>query len=540
MIRHALLLLREWGVREVLVNVHHLAEELVKQVPGLCPAGMRMNFSFEPEILGTGGGLRRMGWFFDDDPLWVCNADVRQKLNPQPLLDAYEREHPLACLWMLPDAGPRTVQVERERVLDFRGGGMTFSGLHLMSRKLLSYLPEQDYSSVITGYENAMEKGEVILGVEVPGSEWADVGTPEQLLAAEGDSVCFPGAGVDAGVCLKKAIVGPGARLRRGVTASGLIVSPRRGLSEMERKHLPEVEAVEVLEARGSDRSFRRIYSPRGTQLLIKCGKERPENLRLAGHSRLLMTQGVRVPEILESRHGGAWLRVEDLGRVDLQHRLAEGGVNRNRGDVQKVLKLVARLHGLRVPASCQLEASFDAELFAWERQLFRESFLRWHDPQADVKGLEEGLRKVAMRLEAQPRVLLHRDLQCTNVMWVDGAPALIDFQGMRLGPAVYDLGSFLADPYLGRSREAQLEALAVYNTFSEQQVDEETYALGAVQRLTQTLGAYGRLGAKPETRRFLRFIPEAVRQMGLWAEDKRLQEWVRSFLEGQAGENPL
>lgn len=540
MIGHVLTQLREWGVREVLVNIHHLAGEMLREVPGWCPAGMRLNFSFEAEILGTGGGLRRMQWFVGDDPLWVCNADVLQTLNPRPLLKAYEREKPLACLWMLRDAGPRTVKVENGKVVDFRGGGVTFSGLHLMSPKLWSYLPDQEFSSVITVYEQALSAGETILGVEVSGSEWADVGTPEHLLEAAGDSVIFPGANVEAGARLKKAIVGPGAKLRKGVKASGFIVSPQRGLSDEERKWLPEVDAVERLSPRGSDRSFRRIFTHEGTELLIASGSTRPENMRFAGHARFLRKQGIRVPAIVESRKKGAWLRVEDLGRVDLQERLLKGREKRNRMDLKKVLELLARLHRIQVPQGLKLEAPFDATLFAWERTLFREQFLLRHDPTADVEGLDAALADVAKRLEDQPRVLLHRDLQCTNVLWVDREPALIDFQGMRLGPAVYDLGSLLADPYVGRTKEEQLEALAVYNRHAEQLIEEEVYALGALQRLAQALGAYGRLGAMPETRRFLEHIPEAVRQMGLWAEDERLRSWARAFLEGQAEKNPL
>jgi aminoglycoside/choline kinase family phosphotransferase len=231
---------------------------------------------------------------------------------------------------------------------------------------------------------------------------------------------------------------------------------------------------------------------------------------------------------------------VEDRGREDLPNRLLKGSVKRNREDLSKVLELVARLHRIQVPAGVKLEAPFDTTLYAWERTLFREQFLLRYDPKADVQGLDAALVEVAKRLKDQFPVLLHRDLQCTNIMWVDGEPALIDFQGMRLGPAAYDLGSLLADPYVGRTKEAQLEALAVYNGHADMQIDEDIFALGAVQRLAQALGAYGRLGAIPETRRFLKFIPGAVRQMGLWAEDERLRLWARSFLEGQKEENPL
>ncbi|MGA0334245.1 MAG: nucleotidyltransferase family protein, partial [Kiritimatiellia bacterium] len=296
-LQHQLELLQSWGVNEVLVNVHHLAEKMVKALPKLCPRGLKLNISFEAEILGTGGGLRRMGWFLEEDPVWVCNADVLQQLDPAPLLRVWKQHQPLSCLWMLPDRGPRTVKVETGRVVDFRGGGWTFSGLHLLNRRILNYLPDRSFSSVIEAYEAGMAAGESVCAVEVPDSEWADVGTPEQLLEANGAPVIFPGA-----------------RTGSARKISGIVVPPEWGLSSGEQRQLPEVEGVEILPARGSDRSFRRLYFPGHQEILIRSGEARPENFRFAGHSRFLARRGIRVPRILKSRAQGRWLQVEDLG----------------------------------------------------------------------------------------------------------------------------------------------------------------------------------------------------------------------------------
>ncbi len=536
--------LRSWGVEDVILNLHHRADRMLEALPALRPDGMRLSLSYEPVLLGTGGPLRRMAWFLGDEPFWMVNADLAFDLDPAPLLRARARSKALACLWMVPDQGPRTVRLANGRVADFRAGAKgthTFSGLHLLSPRILDWLPtEETPGSIIHAYESAIRAGETILGLEVHGSHWADLGTPEQVIEAHGGaSVVWPGARVAASTRLHRAIVGDGARLRAGREAGGVVVSPSVGLSEAERQRLPGAEAVEFLDARGSDRDFRRVHRRTDSLILMRRGDARPENARFVGHTRFLARQGLRVPGILwENGHSTC---LEDLGRVDLLRRVREGSPRRNRRDMRIALSMVARLHArgvARAAARLEMEAPFRPTLYAWEHDLFLHEFLARHDPDTEAATLFPALGELTRRLCDNPPVLLHRDLQSTNILWHRGAPALIDYQGMRLGPAAYDLGSLLADPYVAWPLAEQLRFLGAYNRVADVAVDEAPYRAGALQRLCQALGAYGRLGAKEETRRFLAHIPAAVRQIrALSGTDpawESLHRWATRFLQRQ------
>ncbi|MCC5849916.1 MAG: phosphotransferase [Verrucomicrobia bacterium] len=526
------------GVTDVLINVHHLAAVMLREVPGLVPSGMRVNFSHEPMILGTGGALRRMAWFFDDNPLWVCNADIVMDLNLKPLIEAFQRERPLAALWMLPDSGPKTVKLEGERIVDFRGGGVTFSGLHLMSPEILEFLPrEEKFSSVITAYERGMDKGRQVLGIQVPGSRWADLGTPEQYLAANGgSSILWPGAQVDDGARVDQAIVVDGVRIRAGQTVTGMVVPPGWVLTGEEHGWMPEAEAVELLPARGSDRTFFRILGPGESAILMRSGQARPENHRFASHTRFLAKQGLRVPEIRKESHDRQTLLLEDLGRT---HLLNQPTI----ANTRKALSLTAKLHKITTWQSLSLEPSFDANLYQWEHDLFFREFFKGTDPSfkgTDPFKIREALARAASRLSQEPMVLLHRDLQSTNFLIFGGELALIDYQGMRAGPAAYDLASLIADPYINRPPDLQWELLADYNNMAARAVSEAAYRAGVVQRMAQALGAFGRLGAMPATSRFLQHVPAAVAQIAAFADDPGLQSWSKEFLERQTHENPL
>lgn len=540
LLAHTLERLAGWGVHEVAINVHTLADQVVEALPEITPKGVNIAVSFEPELLGTGGGLRRLEWFFDESPLWVCNADVVAELDPEPLLQAYEEKNPLSCLWMIRGKGPQTVECNGEgEVTDFRSRGLTFSGLHLMSPRLLNYLPnEERFGSVIPAYEKGMNEGERVLGVEVPESSWADIGTPDTLLEANGGSVVFPGAEVGPGIRLVRAVVGPGVKLRGRRSVSGRITSPARGLTAEQRKWFPDILYVELLAARGSDRTYKRIHTRTGSCILCEAGEGRPENFRVVHHTRVLRRKGVRVPEIQKVKAQGRVLCLEDVGRTELLERLKKGSVRRNRSDLRSVLRLVADLHRISPPD--QLEPPFSKKLVAWEREYFLKEFLERFDPETDRDVLKKALSEVGRRLLTQPRVLIHRDLQSTNLMWYQGEPVLIDFQGMRSGPASYDLGSLLADPYVNRSRAEQEDLLALYNELADAPVEVKAYRSGTTQRLCQALGAFGKLGAAPQTSRFLQYIPAAVHQLALWADHPVLQQWATDFSERHDGLNPV
>ena len=76
--------LREFGIREVIVNVHHFADMVVEYLAAKQNFGMRIEVSREDVLLDTGGGLKQAAWFFLEDSAdgtsrsccitWMCSA----------------------------------------------------------------------------------------------------------------------------------------------------------------------------------------------------------------------------------------------------------------------------------------------------------------------------------------------------------------------------------------------------------------------------------------------------------------------------------
>jgi hypothetical protein len=256
--------------------------------------------------------------------------------------------------------------------------------------------------------------------------------------------------------------------------------------------------------------------------MLVQHDGQREENALYAAHARFLRTAGVRVPEVFAELPGRRACVMEDLGDVSLQALASGASPSRLLRRYEEVLDTARLLHlrGSRLARASRrrLMPPFTPRLYAWEHSLFLERFVRrlpGMSP-AQVEGVARDLRTAARALSRLPRVLLHRDLQSSNVFYPpSGGPAFLDFQGMRFGPVVYDLAALLCDPYVSLSPPVQERLLArCARRYPPEHAVADAFWYAAVQRLTQALGAFGRLAADPATARFRRHIPPALRMM--------------------------
>jgi len=520
----------------------------------------------------------------------MMNTDIAADLDPTPLLRAFRREKAVAALWMNGSVGPRTVAMDGSRILDFASptpgadNTFTFCGLQLLSPRILDYLPGEDFCSVVDGYRNAMKRRQRVLGIALPDTFWADLGSPERYLAAhrdvlaarrrrtpgkrllppkqlrammaripdgvavsgfvavgEGvelgagvaleDAVLWDGAVVHAGAGVESSIVGRNTDVHGQVTDSTAVRTDTlppdpvlaQALSSLITYHASRIThhaTLISLPARGSDRTFARIQTPRTSAILVRYDDTaRPENARYASHACLLDKHGIRVPKVLLDLPAEKTTLYEDVGSLSLDAMAAGLSPQRLTSLYRRVLDQLVLLHTVprRVTNKVALEPPFDADLYAWERDLFTDHFLCGHLklPTRLIRRINTELTTLADVLLATPPVLLHRDMQSSNVLLKGRSLAIIDFQGMRMGPAAYDVASLLCDPYVMLDHKLQDRLLDHYlDRAPHAKSTRATFHAAAVQRLAQALGAYGRLSALPGTKRFAQYIQPACEMM--------------------------
>jgi NDP-sugar pyrophosphorylase family protein len=195
-----LLRLRACGVREVVVNVHHFADQVVAYLAANQNFGMRIEVSREEALLDTGGGLKKAAWFFlepgasADEPFLVHNVDVLSTIDFARLVEFHRQRNALATLAVAERATSRPLLFDAEGCLLRRGGESTgagqslaFSGIHMVSPRIFAKLDEDGAFSIVDAYLRLAARGESILGFRADGAYWRDLGRPEHLLEAERD-----------------------------------------------------------------------------------------------------------------------------------------------------------------------------------------------------------------------------------------------------------------------------------------------------------------------------------------------------------------
>jgi len=216
----ALTRLKKFGVCEAIVNVHHFAD-MVSDYLKKSDLGMRVEISREDgEVLDTGGGLKKAGWFFleqPEEPFLLHNVDVISDIDLARMVEEHRRQVALATLAVQARQSSRQLLFNHEsrlcgrrtgdgipqiaggapvafgsspRSSDVGLGGMTelaFCGIHVISPRIFSLLTEEGAFPIIPAYLRLAAQGEKIAGFRADQYRWRDLGRPADLRRATAD-----------------------------------------------------------------------------------------------------------------------------------------------------------------------------------------------------------------------------------------------------------------------------------------------------------------------------------------------------------------
>jgi NDP-sugar pyrophosphorylase family protein len=198
-----------FGVREVIINVHHFADLVIQYLKAKNNFGLNVEVSREELLLDTGGGLKKAGWFFLqdparlDEPFILHNVDVVSTIDFQRLLKFHNENRALATLAVQERESSRYLLFDEQGELCGRQIGrdqepelarsaenlkaLAFSGIHMISPRLLSKTTETGVFSIIATYLRLAGQGEKILAFRADEYYWRDLGKVEDLHQAEKD-----------------------------------------------------------------------------------------------------------------------------------------------------------------------------------------------------------------------------------------------------------------------------------------------------------------------------------------------------------------
>jgi NDP-sugar pyrophosphorylase family protein len=202
LLQHTIEKLIRSGFDEIIINVHHFAEQIIDFVREKDSFGARIEFSDESDrLLDTGGGIKKAGWFFDDgSPFLVHNVDILSDINLQDLYDFHVNGGHTATLvcsdretsrYLLFDDDDRlrgwtnikTGEV-KSTIKDFdvsRYRKLAFSGIHAIDTRVFDLMSDfSDKFSIIDFYLSICDNEDICCYVP-KGGHMIDVGKPETL-----------------------------------------------------------------------------------------------------------------------------------------------------------------------------------------------------------------------------------------------------------------------------------------------------------------------------------------------------------------------
>lgn len=190
LIRYAVALLRGHGIEQIVVNLHHQAEMIEKELGDGSRLGVRIAYSREEHILGTGGGIRRaLPLLGEDEPFVVVNGKIVFELDLTAVLRQHRasgatatlvvRRDPEAQKWNAIDAPDEGGPIRGI----FGPGNFMFTGVHVIDPGLVALLPDDGAERCIIrqGYVPWMAAGEPIHAF-VANSYFMEHSTPERYL----------------------------------------------------------------------------------------------------------------------------------------------------------------------------------------------------------------------------------------------------------------------------------------------------------------------------------------------------------------------
>ena len=183
--------LKSFGVRDVIVNVHHFPDMIVEYLKAKENFGVHIEISREEVLLDTGGGLKKAGWFFQNnsaEPFILHNVDVITDIDLHRMLEFHQKHRPLATMAMQKRKTSRYLLFDAEGRLCGKSStpdpgfqSLGFSGIHVISPRLVSMMPSEEVFSIITCYLDLAARGEKILAFPADEYSWKDMGRPENF-----------------------------------------------------------------------------------------------------------------------------------------------------------------------------------------------------------------------------------------------------------------------------------------------------------------------------------------------------------------------
>jgi hypothetical protein len=280
----------------------------------------------------------------------------------------------------------------------------------------------------------------------------------------------------------------------------------------------------------GSGRKYYRIATEKRSSVLQVSASVDDDFKRFVDYAEAFNSFGLPVPKVYCVDEASCSVLQEDLGAHNLLDNVLPSGSEKKTGNVRilypevldSLIKWQEVSRSLFSSRSDLWLRRFDFDALKWETDYFTENYLKAHK---GIQEIPEYVRQfyslIAVSVEAQHKVLMHRDFQSQNIMVKPNSEiAFVDFQGARRGAMFYDVASLLWDPYVELSL-TEIKDFFEYWRISYRETKTytkddawEAFIHASLQRVMQAMGAYCFLSKVKGIQKFEQYIEPGKRQL--------------------------
>ena len=192
MLEHVVDRLKAVGVSAIAINTHHHADKVADFITSKSYFGIEVLVSYEPTLLDTGGGLRKVAPFFAQEEAFIVhNADIFSNVDLAGLVEQHRSRGAVGTLAVMERSSKRGLYLDaHDHLVGWTQEPQkppkdahlySFSGISVASHELFSHMEGDGAFSIIASYLTAARATRRVYGKNVTGAEWSDIGTPEQL-----------------------------------------------------------------------------------------------------------------------------------------------------------------------------------------------------------------------------------------------------------------------------------------------------------------------------------------------------------------------
>jgi NDP-sugar pyrophosphorylase family protein len=194
-IKYNLYLLKKSGISEVIINLHYKAQDIINEIGNGKDIDMKIEYSYEASLLGTGGGIKKAQSFLGKDTCLVINCDILIDFDLNKCIEFHKRNNGIVTMILI-DGGEEILVDSKGIVIDilsllgknkssFRGG--KFTGIHIIEPSILKDIEENRFLCINRDiYTSLISKGERIFGYFVDGY-FMDIGTVDRYYKSNMD-----------------------------------------------------------------------------------------------------------------------------------------------------------------------------------------------------------------------------------------------------------------------------------------------------------------------------------------------------------------